>query len=543
MESVFDVVIVGSGATGGWAAKHLAEAGLRTAVVEAGSSTNASMFKPGWGRISPGAADAKTMRRSPIQASCYACRAPLDRWFVDDHVHSYVAEDPFLWIRMHVLAGRFLGWDGQCYRLSDLDFKAQTNDGYGDDWPIDYSTLEPHYKAAEAYLMVVGQNESLAQIPDGSFLSPPENNMLVSLLREPLWNKFRRIVTPARLAGMTRHSPSVKTFVAPSIHGEQQTHATPWLALADAAETGNLTLVTDSYVTKILSDGKNVGGISYYDVASGETRELRARSVLLCASTLESTKILLNSELSKEKGVLGSYLMDHIFGGGATGTIDVPRSSISNFDDRCHAVYIPRFQNIENRKNTRFIRGYAFQGTTDLSLTQLDKSSSLLRMKVTLNAYGECLARPANSVKLDYANLDAVGVPRLKIRAAWGPNEKLQMDDATVQATAMLAEAGFANIVPSSYISTPGLAIHELGTARMGNDPEYSVVDANCESHSVRNLFVTDGACWVSSGCQNPTLTMLAITGHACTTIILRDRKCKDRASRQPIPKPRENTK
>lgn len=527
----FDAVVVGSGATGGWAAKRLTKVGLRVALLEAGKKTTAIDFTE-YNSVQDGTfshPSPQIRSERPIQSICYACREPKHHWFVNDFENPYHQIKPYRWIRMRVLGGRLLGWEGHSYRMSNLDFKAASHDGYGDDWPISYEDLIPYYEEVERYLGITGKPENIPHLPDSIFLSTESDNLTASVIRDTIARKFGRVVTPARLAVMTRSYDCKQTcyYCGPSEDGHYvASHfSSPWNALADAAKTGRLTLITEAIASHILmKDGKAVG-VAYIDRDTRASREVRAKLVILCASTLESTRLLLNSNICNSSGVLGRYLMDHIWGGGATGVVERGTNDLCVDSRQRHRVYVPRFRNVQKKLTDGFIRGYGLQGKSILDFgsdnpeKEEHHAAREAHWKVQLMSFGECLARKENFVEIDRDRLDAWGIPTLKIRAGWSQNELDIWYDAAIQAAEMLEAAGLRDLTLAERPSVPGGCIHEMGTARMGNSPTNSVVTAYCQAHDVPNVFVTDGACWVSSGCQNPTLTMMAITVRACDYI------------------------
>jgi choline dehydrogenase-like flavoprotein len=278
----------------------------------------------------------------------------------------------------------------------------------------------------------------------------------------------------------------------------------------------------------VMKDGK-AAGIAYIDRMTREPREVMAKTVVLCASTLESTRLMLNSGICNSSGVLGHYVMDHIYGGGAAGEMPMLESRPwAGPPRRPNGIYIPRFRNVTESNTNGFIRGYGYQGTSSPAF-EFGAAGFGAKYKdevrkghwgINLTAFGECLARKENYVDIDPDRVDAWGIPVLRTNVAYGDNEMKVWQDGREQAAAMLEAAGAKNVHLTGERSTPGFCIHEIGTARMGADPKTSVVNPYCQSHDVKNLFVTDGACWVSSGCQNPTLTMMAITVRACEYII-----------------------
>jgi len=530
---LFDAIVIGSGATGGWAAKKLTEAGMQVVLLEAGETTVESDFteyngarEPRFSRPTP-----EISAQRPIQVSCYACRKSKYKWFVNDFENPYTQVKPYRWIRMRVLGGRLLAWERQCYRMSDLDFKAASRDGYGDDWPISYQDLVPYYEEVERYIGVTGIPEHLSQVPDSIFspIATTRTNFSSAILRDSIREKFGRVVTPSRLAVMTHaQNKSQRCFYwTKSLTGrfELSHFSSPWTALSDAASTGRLTMVTNAVASKILMNGGKAIGVVYVDRLTGASQQIRSRIVVLCASTLESTRLLLNSDICNSSGKLGRYLMDHVFGGGAIGTIEVKINEISADSYQRHRVYIPRFRNLTEIATNNFIRGYGFQGESFLdNEAQNGREGSSHgragRYKVRLRSYCECLAREGNFVEIDRSYTDKWGIPILKITADWCDNDLGLWRDACAQAADMLEAIGAAHVRMPQQLSLPGLCVHEVGTARMGKNPKTSVVNRYCQTHDVPNIFVTDGACWVSSGCQNPTLTMMAITVRTCDYIV-----------------------
>ncbi len=538
----YDAIVVGSGATGGLAAKELTEAGLRVCVLEAGPKVTEADFTEhleSW-QLKYRGYDPHKLERRPIQGLCYACRESNQKWFVDDIDNPYTTEDgkPFHWIRCRVLGGRSLTWGRQSYRMSDLDFKAATHDGYGDDWPISCADLVPWYEKVERFIGVSGQAEGLPQLPDSVFLPPMDLTCGERLLRDAVAKKMGRVVTIGRVAILTRalNGRQACHYCGPCEHGcvTHSYYSSLWSTLAAAQKTGRLTLLTDAVASHLMLDratGK-AAGVAYVDRVSKAAREVRGRAVVLCASTLESTRLLLNSApggLANSSGVLGHYLMDHIYGGGAAGELPMLEARPwAGPPRRPNGIYVPRFRNVKEKSTNGFIRGYGYQGGSSPGFHMAApgfgaKFKEAVRNEgrwgINLGVWAECLARKENYVEIDRRKKDAWGIPVLRIHMAWSDNEKKLFDDARQQAAEMLEAAGAKNVRLTGAYSVPGFCIHEIGTARMGNNPKTSVVNGYCQSHDVQNLFVTDGACWVSSGCQNPTLTMLAITARACAYI------------------------
>lgn len=546
--SAFDAIVVGSGATGGWAAKQLTEAGLSVAVLEAGPKITPRDFTE---HVEPyqqkyhGHSPLITDRR-PIQGQVYACRETNQNWFVDDIDNPYTTDEdkPFNWIPQRVLGGRSMSWGRQSYRTGDIDFKAASRDGFGEDWPLTHAELAPYYERVEKYIGISGKEESLPQLPDSVFQPPMGMTCGEEILRSRVKDKMGRVVTLGRVAILTRplNGRQACHYCGPCEHGCStfSYYNSPWTTLKAAGDTGRLTLITDAVVSHISMD-RNTGkasGVAYIDRTSRMPREIRAKVVVLCASTLESTRLLLNSApggLANSSGALGHYLMDHIYGGGAAGEMPMLQANAwYGPPRRPNGIYIPRFRNIKEKTTNGFIRGYGYQGSS-MPQFAMDAPGFGAEFKkavrdqgkwvTSLGLWGECLPRHENYVEIDRNAVDAWGIPSLRIHMKWSDNELKIFEDGRQQAAEMLEAAGAKNVRVTGKPSVPGFCIHEIGTARMGSDPKKSVLNAFNQTHDVKNIFVTDGAAWVSSACQNPTLTMMAITVRACDHIIDRLKK------------------
>lgn len=531
----FDAVVVGSGATGGWAAKKLTEGGMRVALLEAGPKITPKDFSehvPGWQMPYLGMSPVYRRDR-PIQSLCYACRETNYQWFVNDRENPYTQARPFHWIRMRVLGGRSMSWGRQSYRMSDLDFKAASHDGYGDDWPISYDEMVPYYEEVERYVGISGTAEGLPQLPDSIFLPGMEMTCGEQALRDALKKKLNRVVTIGRVAILTKqHNGRAPChYCGPCEQGciTNSYFSSPWTTVADAQKTGRLTLVTDAVASHILMKDGRAQGIAWIDRVRHEARETRARTIVLCASSLESTRLLLNSKICNDNDALGHYVMDHIYGGGASGVMPgLEAKPWAGPPRRPNGIYVPRFRNVKEKSTKGFIRGYGYQGGSSPGfMFQAPGFGASYKNAVRggqwtagLYAWCECLARHENRVEIDRERVDAWNIPILKMQVEYGDNDKRLFDDGREQAAEMLEAAGAKDVRMNGQYSVPGFCIHEVGTARMGNDPRKSVVNRFCQAHEVPNIFVTDGACWVSSGCQNPTLTMMALTVRACDQIL-----------------------
>jgi len=546
--NTYDAIVVGSGATGGWAAKELTEAGLTVAVLEAGPKITPKDFSE---HIQPyqlkfRGADPHILEKRPIQGLCYACRESNQNWFVNDIENPYTTpkDQPFNWIRMRVLGGRSLSWGRQSYRMGDIDFKAASRDGYGEDWPISHAELKPFYERVERYIGISGQEENYDVLPDSVFQPPMAMTCGEEVLRDKVKAKYGRIVTIGRVAILTRplNGRQPCHYCGPCEQGCStfSYYSSPWTTLKAAGETGKLTLITDAVASHVVMDkatGK-ASGIAYIDRTTRIPREVKAKVIVLCASTLESTRLLLNSAtggLANSSGALGHYLMDHIYGGGASGEMPMLRANPwSGPPRRPNGIYIPRFRNVKETTTNGFIRGYGYQGGSSPSFAMGAEGFGAGFKKavreqgkwtVNLGVWGECLPRYDNFVEINKDQVDAWGIPTLKINMKWGENELKLFEDSRVQAAEMLEASGVANVRITGTPSIPGFCIHEVGTARMGHDPKKSVLNGFNQTHDVKNLFVTDGACYASSACQNPTLSMMAITVRATDHIKERFRR------------------
>ncbi|MGI8992078.1 MAG: GMC family oxidoreductase [Bryobacteraceae bacterium] len=532
----FDAIVVGSGATGGWAAKKLTESGLRVALLEAGRKITPKDFtehKPSW-QMNYLGFDPEIRKKRPIQGLCYACRETNQDWFVNDLENPYTQEKPFHWIRMRVLGGRSLSWGRQSYRMSPLDLKAKSHDGYGDDWPITYEELVPYYEQVEKYVGISGTAENLIQLPDSVFQPGMEMTCGERLLKKSVEKTFAgRTVTIGRAAVLTRslNGRAACHYCGPCEQGciTFSYFSSPWTTIQDAANTGKLTLITDAVCSHVVmgKDGK-AAGVAYIESNTKQAREVRAKVVVLCASTLESTRLMMNSGICDQNDALGKYVMDHIFGGGAGGVLPTLEARPwAGPPRRPNGIYVPRFRNVTESTTNGFIRGYGYQGGSSPAFTfsrpgfgaSYKDGVRKGEWGLNLTLWGECLARKENYVDIDKEKADAWGIPILKIHAEYGGNERALFNDGREQAAAMIESAGAKDVHLTGGESVPGFCIHETGTARMGNDPKTSVLNRFNQAHDVPNLFCTDGAAWVSSGCQNPTLTMMAITVRACDYI------------------------
>jgi choline dehydrogenase-like flavoprotein len=543
----YDAIVIGSGITGGWAAKELSEKGLQTLVLEAGRPIDSSDYVehvPSWEVRFRGMGDRKReVSDQPVQQTCSGMNEWNSKFFVSDRENPYTTAPgkPFLWIRGRQVGGKSITWGRQSYRWSDLDFEANLKDGLAVDWPIRYRELAPWYDYVEDFAGISGQAEGLPQLPDGKFLPPMEMTCAEHVVKDGIAKHFpgERLMTIGRVAIVTQphRGRAPCHYCGPCSRGciTRSYFSSLNATLPAAQETGKVTIRPYSVVHSLIFDPetRKLTGVRVIDGQTREALEFRGRIVFLCASTLESARIMLHSAtsefpagLANSSGQLGHNLMDHVMGGGARGFIPGNEDRISQ-GNRPNGIYVPRFRNVK-QKQPGFLRGYGFQGgawreTWNRGINQpgfgADFKHSLRhpgRWGFTFYGFGECLPNPENYVELDKEKVDAWGIPVLKIHCAWGENELALRQDMSVTAAEMLSAAGAKDIHPFVEDNAPGLTIHEMGTARMGRDPKTSVLNPHNQAHDVKNLFMTDGACMVSSACVNPSLTYMALTARAC---------------------------
>ena len=546
-QNTYDAIVVGTGISGGWAAKELTEKGLKTLVLERGRDVRhivdyPTMTKEPWQLPHANKLPAEEIKFYPVQSRTNWVTQANKHWWVRDDENPYTEVKPFDWIRGYHTGGRSIMWGKQTYRLSDLDFEANATDGVGVDWPVRYKDLSSWYDYVETFIGVSGRAEGLSQLPDGKFLPPMDLNCVEQFFREQMAEKFNRVITIGRVAHLTAalpHDPSRGICQSRNLCDRGCPYGAYFSSNAStlpaAAKTGNLTFRPYSIVHSIIYDekkGKAVG-VTVLDPESKQEIEFFAKIIFLNASTLGSTHILLNSTSSRfpnglgnGSGQLGRNLMDHQYRAGADAKVD-------GFDDkyyigrRPNGMYIPRFRNVGKDKRTDYIRGFGYQGEASRSqwsrgVREMAFGSELKEELTTpggwsigITGFGECLPNPENRVTLNQNKRDVYGLPTLSIDATWGENEKIMRKDMKEAAAEMLEAAGFKNVNVFDNPDNMGLGIHEMGTARMGNDPKTSVLNKWNQVHEAPNVFVTDGAAMTSSGCQNPSLTYMALTARA----------------------------
>jgi choline dehydrogenase-like flavoprotein len=546
--NIHDVIVVGSGASGGWVAKELTEKGVDVLMLEAGpprvpTQDFTEHIWPYQLKYRGFGNQKKLLQEQPVQRLCYACDDYSHQFFVDDSEHPYTfpEDKPFMWIRGRQVGGKTFCWARVSYRYSDFEFKGASRDGYGQDWPLSYQDLEPYYDRVESYIGVSGSYEHLPQLPDSKFLPAMRLSCGELAAKEVVEKQFGWKLIVDRTANLT-----VPHNGRPACHYCDECQRgcftasyfnSPSVTLPAAARTGRFQLVSDAVVSHLLmnAEGK-ADGVAFIERTTRKAREVRAKVVVLAASALESTRILLNSRsrrfpngVGNSNGVLGHYLMDHTTLEQGGGIMPALASSTREPVGRPCGYIIPKYANTSAQyQNKNFLRGYYFAGdgrqqlyeqafaTAGYGKEWRDKVRNNIPYSFSVYAQGECLPRYENYVKLDPEKKDAWGIPVLHIHASYGENElamaKAMRDHLGEIMDALKLED---RQPPRDELNIFGKNIHECGTARMGLDPKTSVLNAFNQVHDVRNVFVTDGASFVTQGCWEPTLTIMALSVRA----------------------------
>jgi len=544
----FDAIVVGSGISGGWAAKELTEHGLKTLVLEAGGPVDPNHdfvehVQP-YDMHFRGLGDRKLLEADyPVQRDCYACDEMGHKFFVKDAENPYTnpQDAPFKWFRGRHVGGRSITWGRQVYRWSDLDFTANAKDGHGNDWPIRYADVAPWYSHVERFIGITGAHEGLSQLPDGEFLPPMQMTCVEHDARPKILEAFggERVMTIGRAAILTKnHNGRLACHYCGPCERGCITHSyfnSLGSTLPAAAKTGNLTLRPNSVVAEVIYDPKKgrASGVRVIDAQTMESREYTARVVFLCASTIESVRLLLNSKstrfpdgLANSSGLLGRYVMDHHYGSGAGGTVPgfTDKRTIGH---RPNGIYIARFRNVKSA-HPNFLRGYGMQGGSGRggwgrgsSMAGYGASfkqsliDELGPWSLSASGWGETLPHPDNRVTLDADVKDKWGIPAAHIEVRWRENERAMDEDMKTAMAEMLDAAGCTDIRTHGSNNPPGHCIHEMGGARMSKTASEGVLNRWNQVWDVKNLFITDGACMASNGCQNPSITYMALTARA----------------------------
>jgi len=554
----YDAIVIGSGISGGWAAKELTEKGLKTLVLERGRDVKHIVDYPTANKMPyefehRGEIPHATREANPILSRAGAWNEDSDHFFVKDNEHPYIQEKPFDWIRGYQVGGRSLIWARQTQRWSQYDFEGPARDGYAVDWPIRYEDIAPWYSHVEKFAGISGNRDGLKELPDGEFLPPGPLNAVEDHFRKTLQEKFEgRHLIAARYAHLSKPS---------AIHGEQgraqclsrklcrrgcplggyfssNSSTLPW-----AERTGNLTLRPHSVAHSVIYDEKRrkATGVRVIDSQSNEVIEFYAKIIFVNASALNTNLILLNSVsgrfpngLGNVNGLLGKFVAFHNYNTTIRAEFEGLRE-FATFGDRPGSAYIPRFRNVL-RQETDFLRGYAtsFSAKRNMSSDHSGIGHSLKEglLNPTLSGWyvgahmmGETIPKESNTVSLDLNETDARGMPLLRVNIDYDENDLKMEVDSLEQLSEMFAAAGFKNIKTTHKRQAPGIDIHEMGGVRMGKDPKTSLLNKWNQLHACKNVFVTDGACMTSTSTQNPSLTYMALTVRAANHAVEELRK------------------
>lgn len=544
----FDAIVIGSGISGGWAAKELTEKGLKTLVLERGRdvkhitdypTTNTMPWEfPHRGKLSP-----EVKKENPIISKCYAFYEGTTHFFVKDKEHPYVQEKPFDWIRGYQVGGKSLMWARQTQRWSKYDFEGPARDGFAVEWPISYDDLAPWYSYVEKFAGISGNKDGLDILPDGEFLAPHELSCVEKYFSEKVAKNYQnRHVIIGRAAHLTtpqqihydqgraqcQHRTICERGCPYGGYFSSNASTIPW-----AAKTGKMTLRPDSVVHSLIFDEKKqkATGVRVVDAHTKEMTEYYAKIIFVNAAALNTNLILLNSissrfpnGLGNDNGYLGKFVAFHNYRARVSGEYEGFLDQKTE-GRRPNSGYIPRFRNVY-KQETDFLRGYAAGfGASRMVHTNQDGVGASLKEQLLNPSYGnwqvgshmmgETIPKETNYVSLDSSSKDPFGIPQLKVSISYDDNDEKMVKDYLEQMTEMFTMAGFTNIRTNDSKQAPGLDIHEMGGVRMGKDPATSLLNEWNQLHACKNVFVTDGACMTSTSTQNPSLTYMALTARA----------------------------
>ena len=544
-DNTYDAIVIGSGISGGWAAKELCEKGLKTLVLERGRMVEhikdyITANTPPWGLPHRDQLTKKFIDENPQLCNAGVVSEANKHFFVKDKEHPYIEDKPFTWVRGYQVGGKSLLWARWTQRWSDLDYEANAKEGIGVDWPIRYKDIAPWYSYVEKFVGISGNRDGLSQVPDGEYMPPMEMNCVEKHFKQSIESNYPgRNLIISRTANVTREINGR----GPCQYRDLCNRGCPFGAafssnsatLPAASKTGNLTIHPFAVVHSVIFDEKKnrATGVRVIDTNTKQPTEYFAKIIFVNASTINTALILLNSTSSRfpdglgnDSGVLGHYLMDHNYRSRLS-------ASYEGFQDQYYygrrptGVYIPRFRNFKNDKQKNFLRGYAYAcggsreraeasgNNVSIGVDLKNISSEPGLWSFWMTGMGECLPTYENKITLSKDKKDDWGMPLLHISANWNENENEMTKDILIQGAEMLGKAGFRDITHFDNGAPLGYGIHEMGTARMGKDPRTSILNAFNQMHAVKNVFVSDGSCMTSGGCQNPSVTYMALTARA----------------------------
>ena len=546
-ENTFDAIVIGSGISGGWAAKELTEKGLKTLMLERGNKLDhitdytTANLNP-WEFKHRLQLPAEVREANPIASKCYAFKEDAMHLFVKDAEHPYIQDKPFDWIRGYHVGGKSLMWARYVQRWSQHDFDGPAKDGFAVEWPIGYKDLAPWYSYVEKFVGITGTRDGLPALPDSEVLPPMEMNCIEKHFKTAVEKKYiERKLIISRTANLSEAQPVHNDLGRATCQRRDLCHrgcpygayfSTQSSTLPAAVRTGNLTLRTDSVVHSIIYDqakGKATG-VRVVDANTKQVTEYYAKVIFVNAAAINTNLILLNSTsdrfpegLGNDNGLMGSYFAFHNYRIRGGGTHEGYADQYF-YGRRPVGIYMPRFRNILGDKQTSFIRGYAVSGggnrgrngwADGFGADMKEKLTQLGPWGIYLQGMGETIPQAQNKITLSKTEKDAWGMPLLKLDVDYSSNEEAMIKDMKQTIAEMLETAGFKNIQVSDSKQAPGLDIHEMGGVRMGKDPKTSLLNAHSQLHACKNVFVTDGACMTSTSTQNPSLTYMALTARA----------------------------
>lgn len=547
-DHTFDAIVIGSGISGGWAAKELTEKGLKTLVLERGRDVKhltdypTTNLKP-WEFEHRGQIPLEIQKANPVVSRCYAFREDAQHFFVKDNDHPYVQEKPFDWIRGYQVGGKSLLWARQTQRWSDFDFTGPARDGFAVDWPIRYKDIDRWYSYVEKFAGISGNKDGIPELPDGEFLPPMEMTCVEKFFKDHVAANYKnRHVIIGRCAHITdaqqvhrdqgratcQHRNLCQRGCPFGGYFSSNASTIPW-----AMKTGNLTLRPHAVVHSIIYDEKKgkATGVRVIDSNTKEATEYFANVIFVNAAALNTNLILLNSTsgrfpngLGNDNGLLGKYIAFHNYRARISAEFE-GYEEFTKYGNRPNSCYIPRFRNVR-KQETDFLRGYAAGFGASRRVIQSrdgvgeDLKNNLLHpalgnWSVGSHMMGETIPKESNFISLDKDKKDAWGIPLLNVSVDYDENDEKMTRDFIEQFSEMYTKAGFTNIQTDDSKQAPGLDIHEMGGVRMGNDPKTSLLNKWNQLHACKNVFVTDGACMTSTGTQNPSLTYMALTARA----------------------------